>query len=327
MKRLILSILSLALLLTGCSSKSASEPDLGLEKLTDGVYIGYDRAKFENISAPPEYFAEVLTPDETALASFFATPPQIRDYENERIFEAENEFGSCNKHGGLSYRTKDGINISIAAGYRLDCIETPAKDLEFMPLSELYEKFEEDAGKFVDKVEIYEMTAITADEFAETAALTNPSDIEEGWCEPKEVYYIRARQFVNDIPIFTGISTTDDDTKFHNGARIEACYTPNGCEYFDFIGAYQVLEEKPASGEFLDYNAVEQLLRETYTLPYCGYDYITFDRCELVYVAHYDGDKTVLTPAWEFYVDVGATAWRDFNVWLRVNAYTGEFMQ
>lgn len=323
----ILLTLSVLLLITACSpAQTTSEPDLGLEKLTDGVYIDYDRAKFENVSAPPEYYAQSITPDDSGLVSFFSATPKIYDGERKRVFENESEYGYYSSHGTVFYRSKDGMNISIASGYCLNHTGSSVKDLDFMPLSELYKRFEEDMHKFIDNVEIYKMTAITAEQFAETAALIKPSDPEEGWCEPRDVYYIRARQFVTDIPIFTGISPTNVDTLFHNGTTIEACYTKDGLEYLSIIGGYQIGEEKPVNGNFIDLKGAEQIIRDSYTLAY-GYDYIIFDECDLVYVAHFEDEKTVLTPAWEFYVDLGPTSWKNGSPWLRINAYTGEFMR
>ena len=174
------------------------------------------------------------------------------------------------------------------------------------------------------------MTAFTADKFEEITTLTRPSNLEEGWCEPRDVYYIRARQFVNDIPIFTGVSPTNVDTMFHNGASIEACYTENGLEYFDITGGYQVGEEKPADGEFIDLKGAEQIIRDYYEMPY-GPEYKRLYDCALVYVGIFEDDKTILTPAWEFYCDYG---WESSGPWqdigspaIRINAYTGEFMR
>ena len=329
MKKLLLLTLSFALMLTGCSPAQSSESKLDLEELTDNVYVDYDRTKYENVSAQPIYYAQHITPDDSALASLFVKPPKIYDNERRnRIFENEGEYGRYGSHGIVSYRTNDGMNVYIASQICLDDDMSSVKELDFMSLEELYKMFDEDVHKFIDNYEIYEMTASTADKFEEITTLTRPSNLEEGWCEPRDVYYIRARQFVNDIPIFTGVSPTNVDTMFHNGASIEACYTENGLEYFDITGGYQVGEEKPADGELIDLKGAEQIIRDEYAIPY-GYENIVFDDVGLVYVGVFEGDKTILTPAWEFYVEVPehSITWKSSMVWERINAYTGEFMR
>ena len=332
MKKLLLLTLSFVLMLTGCSpAQNNSESKLDLEELTDNVYVDYDRTKNENVSAQPIYYAQHIKPDDSALASLFVKPPKIYDNERRnRVFENESEYGRYGSHGIVSYRTNDGMNIFIASQICLDDDMSSVKELDFMSLEELYKKFDEDVHKFIDNYEIYEMTAFTADKFEEITTLTGPSNLEEGWCEPRDVYYIRARQFVNDIPIFTGISPTSVDTMFHDGARIEACYTENGLEYFDIIGGYQVGEEKTADGEFIDLKGAEQIIRDYYEMPY-GPEYEILYDCALVYVGVFEGDKTILTPAWEFYCDYGLeprSPWQDIgSPAIRINAYTGEFMR
>ncbi len=318
------------LLFTACSPVQDSESKPDLEELTDNVYVDYDRTKFENVSPQPIYYAEHLKPDDSALASLFVKPPKIYDdYErNDRIFENENEHGYYGSHGIVSYRTDDGTNIYKVSRICLDEDMSSVTELDFMSLEELYKKFDEDVRKFIDNYEIYEMTAVTADKFEEiTTHYEDPSGIKKVWCEPKDIYYIRARQFVNDIPIFTGISPTNVDTMFHNGARIEACYTKNGLESFDIIGGYRVGEEKTVDTEFIDLKGAEQIIRDYYKMPY-GPEYERLFECALVYVGGFEDDKTILTPAWEFYFDYGVRPWHAIgSPAIRINAYTGEFMR
>ena len=145
------------------------------------------------------------------------------------------------------------------------------KELDFMSLEELYKKFDDDVSKFIDNYEIFDVTAITADIFEEIAAhYETPAGIERVFCEPEDFYFIRARQFVNEIPIFTGAYTPNPNVEprmYHAGAEIEACYTKNGLEVL-YITGYRVIEEKTADGEFVDLKGAEQIIRDYYTLPY-----------------------------------------------------------
>ncbi len=333
MKKTLCLLVLVLLLFIACSPVQDSESKPDLEELTDDVYVGYDRTKYENVSAQPIYYAESIRPNDSALASLFVKTPKIYDTDagtgvRHHTFENESEHGYYGSHGIVSYRTNDGSNIHIASQICLTDDMSSVKELDFMSLEELYKKFDEDVHKFIDNYEIYEMTAFTANKFEEITALTEPSNREKGWCEPRDVYYIRARQFVNDVPIFTGISPTNVDTMFHYGAKIEACYTEDGLEYFDIIGGYKIGEEKPADGEFIDLKGAEQIIRDEYEIPY-GYENIVFDDVGLVYVGVFEGDKTILTPAWEFYVEVPehSITWKSSMVWERINAYTGEFMR
>ncbi len=345
MKKIALLIVFVLCLFTACSSAQIpSEPKLDLEEptgskldleeLTENVYVDYDRTKYENVSAPPIYYAETIKPDDSALASLFVDPPKIYDDNNEelqhRVFENEHEHGYYSPRGIVSYCTDDGSDISIVSYLCTKENLSSVKELDFMSLEELYKKFDEDVRKFIDNYEIFEITAVTADIFEHiTTHYEDPSGIERVFCEPKDVYYIRARQFVNDIPTFTGVSYTNVDTMFHWGATIEARYTNNGLEHFDITG-YRVGEEKPVDGEFIDLKGAEQLIRDYYTMPYKPiYDRIRLYDCALVYIAVFEGDKTVLTPVWEFYSDWGGNGpWDDLgSPEIRINAYTGEFMR
>lgn len=326
------------LFFTACSSEQISEESkLDLEELTDHVYVDYDRTKYENVTAPPVYYAQHLRPDDSALASFFSSPPKIYDsknpyYPSDREFENESEYGCYGSHGTVSYCEKNvtaAMNIYVVSEYCLEDNMSSVKELDFMSLEDLYKKIDEDVHKFIDKYEIYEMTAFTADKYEEIAALARPNDLEEDWYEPRDVYYIRARQFVNEIPIFTGAYTPNPNVvpvMYHAGAEIEACYTKNGLEYFKISGGYKIGEEKPADGEFIDLKGAEQIIRDYYDIPYPYHDTILYD-CALVYVGVFEGEKTVLTPAWEFYTDGGRASWYDIGApMIRINAYTGDLM-
>ncbi len=334
MKKTALLMVLVLLLFTACSSEQISEESkLDLEELAENVYVDYDRTKYENVSAPPIYYAQYIKPDDSALASLFVNPPKIYDDEerHHRVFENEHEHGYYWSHGGVAYRADDGLDIYEVSRICLDEDMPSVKELDFMSLDELYKKFDEDVHKFIDNYEIFEMTAVTADKFEEiTTHYEDPSGIKKVWCEPKDIYYIRARQFVNDIPIFSGRTSTEVETVFRLGSEIEAGYTKNGLEFFSVSGGYRVGEKRPADGEFIDLKGAEQLIRDYYQMPY-GPIYERLYDCALVYVAVFEGDKTVLTPAWEFYFDdgrLGERPWQD--LWCpaaRINAYTGEFMR
>ncbi len=331
MKKISLLLVPILVLFTACSYEQpleGSKSDPG--ELTDHVYVDYDRTKYENVSAPPVYYAQHIRPDDSALASFFSSPPKIYDRESDREFEneIESEYGYYGSHGSVFYCTNDGTNISTASLFCLDDGMSSVKELDFMSLEELYKQFDEDVHKFIDKYEIYEMTAFTAETFEEITTVARPSDLEKGWCEPRDVYYIRARQFVNEIPIFKGAYTPNPNVvpaPYHAGAEIEACYTKNGPEYFRISGGYEIGEEKPAEGEFIDLQGAEQVIRDYFEMPYPYYDDILYD-CALVYVGVFEGEKTVLTPAWGFYFEQNGTRFGHGSPLIRINAYTGDLM-
>ncbi len=342
MKKFALLMVLVSFLFTACSSApnssdwNSSESKLDLEELAENVYVDYDRSKYENVSAPPIYYAECIKPDDSVLASMFVKPPEIYDdiipeVRNHRAFESESEHGYYNLHGHVHYSTDNGADFAEVSfictnGRNMSSV----KELDFMSLEELYKRFDEDVSKFIDNYEIFDVTAITAELFEEiTTHYEDPSGVKRVFCAPEDFYYIRARQFINDIPLFTGISPTDVDTMNHFGAEIEACYTKNGLERFNLTG-YRVIEEKNADGEFIDLKGAEQLIRDYYQMPY-GPIYERLYDCALVYVAVFEDDKTVLTPAWEFYCDdgrLGERPWENHgSPAIRINAYTGEFMR
>ena len=320
MKKLLLLTVSVLFLFTACSISSLAENNseseeldyetLGYEKLKDGVYVDYDRTRFENVTAPKAYYAECVTVNDSDLRSYFSLP----QYHSGR--------------GSVFAGTECCNDLSILYVHRYVMGYDPlTENLDFMPLSELYTRFENDTNKFVSDVRIHDMLAITAEEFAETAAEIDPPDPERGWSEPKDFYFIRARQYVDDIPIFAGISPTNVDTLFHNGSVIEACYSEDGIEKFDARGLYTIVEEASVNGTFIDLSGAEQIIRDQYELIYPYHDLILVD-CDLVYVAVFEGDRTVLTPAWEFYKDYGPSRnWYLGSPPIRINAYTGEFMR
>ena len=325
MKKLLLLTVSVLFLFTACSISSLAENNseseeldyetLGYEKLKDGVYADYDRSKFENVTAPKAYYAECVTVNDSDLRSYFSLP----QYHTGR---------------GIVFAGTECCNdFSVIFHYRFaNRLEPSVEELEFMTLSELNERFANDVHRFVPDFRIYDLYAITTEEFAETTTERNPPDPERGWSEPQDFYFIRARQYVDDIPIFGGISTTGVDTLFHDGSEIEACYSKDGIENFQAIGLYTVGEEAPVNSTFIDLAEAEQIIRDQYELIYPYHDLILVE-CDLVYVAIFDEEgRTVLTPAWEFYEDLyakfGPTRdWYFSLARIRINAYTGEFMR
>ena len=135
---------------------------------------------------------------------------------------------------------------------------------------------------------------------------------------------------MDDIPVFAGV-TNISETLQYNGSEIEACYSADGTEHFTAIGLYNVLEEAPINGTFISLSEAEQIIREQYQFPYYGYDQIILFDVDLVYTALNDDDgRMILTPVWEFYEDI----WADeisinhyfTTPWIKINAYTGEFL-
>ncbi len=332
MKKLFLLTLSALLLLTGCAPEEPVSVELPYEKLADELYVNYDRTKFENTAAVPIYYAEYIKPDDSALIPYFSASPKIYDERNDREFENDSEHGYYNSHGHVFFGSGDWACISVMSEHFFRYSNSSPKDLDFMPMSEVYKKFNDDVHKFIEKYEICEITAISAEEFAEaTAAVSAPinHDGERVWCEPRDVYYITARQIVDETPIFTGVSPTSIETAFHDGAEIEACYTKNGLEHLSLTG-YKIGEEKDNENDFIDFEKAEQIIREEYVAAYGAENTVLID-AELVYVGVFDGDKTILTPAWEFYFGLDyspVSPYRKQNqVIIRLNAYTGEFMR
>ena len=318
MKKLLLLTVSVLFLFTACSpvqdlQSEREELDyesLGYEKLKDGVYADYDKSKFENVTAPKAYYAECLTLNDSDVFSFFSLP----QYNTGRgIVHANSECGN---------------DFSVIFDYRIaNRLEPSVEELDFMPLSELNERFANDVHRFVPDFRIYDLYAITAEEFAETTTERDPPYPDNGWSEPQDFYCIRARQYVDGIPVFHGIIPTSVDTLFHYGSEIEACYSKDGMEKFSALGLYTIGEEAPVNGTFIDLAEAEQIIRDQYELIYPYKDLILVD-CDLVYVAIFDEEgRTVLTPAWEFYKDFGSGRHYFTNTRIRINAYTGEFIR
>ena len=315
MKKLLLLTVSVLLLFTACSPASLPEKEeldyeaLGYEKFKDGVYAYYDRSKFENVTAPKRYYAEYLTVDESDLRSYFSLPRYIAS--SGRAFAA----------------TEHCYDFSYVFDYFFrNRLETSVEELDFMSLSEVNERFANDVHRYIPDFKIYDLYAIIAEEYAEAVTKIDLSDPERDWSEPKDFYFIRARQYVDDIPVFAGISVMTE-TLCYFGSKIEACYSEDGVEEFDAGGLYNVVEEAPVNGTFIDLSGAEQIIRDQYELIYPYDDLILVD-CDLVYVAIFDEEgRTVLTPAWEFYEDFGSNRHYFTNTRIRINAYTGEFMR
>ena len=338
MKRLLLLTLSILLLFTACSPAPLPErEELDYEKLKEGVYVDYDRSKFENVAAPKRYYAEYVTVEDSDMLFFFSEPPEIYTVmEHEtfpvRRFENDIESGYYTPLGSMFFAKECWSDFStVFSYYWANRINPSAEKLDFMTLSEVRERFADDTHRFVTDFRIYDLYAINAEDFAHVTTVRDPPFPDRGWSEPKDFYYIRARQYVDDIPLFAGVSTIINETLWYYGSDIEACYSTDGVETFHAHGLYNVVEEAPVNGTFIDLAGAEQIIRNEYELIYPYDDMILFE-CDLVYVAVSEDDRIVLTPAWEFYEDLFADFIPHTNEYftvprIRVNAYTGEFMR
>lgn len=325
MKRFCVLILTVLLLLTACSS-APPESKLDLEELADGLYIDYDKTKIKNVSAPKRYSAEIAVYGDDEMLPFFSAQPNISKDGSHLRFEGSGESGYTHTGGGMFFGREAWNDLSIISdSFYSDKAPAP-NDLDFMTLSELYDKFENDAHRFVPDMEIYETRSVTAEDFARGVAEETPPEPERGWSEPKDFYYVFARQFLDGIPVFTSNKMVGIE-KYTQGPKIEAIYSEDGTEWFDIVGsAFNVIGEAPINGTFIDLAGAEQIVREIYELPY-GYDQIILTKADLVYVAIYDeDDKLVLTPMWEFYhrVDFPTITKGCDLEWFRIDAYTGE---
>lgn len=312
-------------LFTACSS-APPESDLGLEELADGLYVGYDRATVKNVSAPKRYYAEIAVYGEDEMLPFFSEQPKISQDGSRLNFEGNGESGYTSSNiGGMFYGRDRWNELSIIRkSFYSDKAPAP-NDLDFMPISELHDRFENDAHRFVPDMEIYETRSVTKADFSKVTAERDPPYPELGWSEPKDFYYVFARQFLDGIPLFTTTKMVGIE-ECTNGPNIEAIYSEDGTEWFDITGStYNVTDEAPINGTFIDLAGAEQIVREIYALPY-GYDQIILSNVDLVYVAVYDEDKRiVLTPMWEFYCRFDPAYTKECDlVWLRIDAYTGK---
>ena len=338
MKKLLLLTVSILLLFTACSPAPLPErEDLDYEKLKDGVYVDYDRSKFENVAAPKRYYAEYITINDDDMLPFFSAPPVIyteMEYEinPDRIFENSGEYGYYDMHGSMHFDREYYSDLStVFSYYWANRIEPSVKELDFMTLSEVRERFADDMHRFIPDFRIYDLYAITAEDFAYVTTVCDPPFPDRGWSEPKDFYYIRARQYVDDIPLFAGVSTIINETLWYYGSQIRACYSKDGVEIFQGGDFYSIVEEAPVNGTFIDLAGAEQIIRDEYELIYPYDDMILFE-CDLVYVAVSEGGRIVLTPVWEFYEDLFAIFGPHINEYftnpsIRVNAYTGELMR
>ena len=344
MKRLLLLTVSILLLFTACSPVQNSlsdreEPDyetLGYEKLKDGVYVDYDRSKFENAAAPKRYYAEYVTFEDEDMIPFFSEPPEIYTVmEHEtfpvRRFENDIESGYYTPLGSMHFSKECWSDFStVFSYYWANRIDTSVKELDFMTLSEVRERFADDAHRFVTDFRIYDLYAINAEDFVHVTTVCDPPFPDRGWSEPKDFYYIRARQYLDNIPVFAGVTRLSENS-WYNGSEIEACYSADRTEEFSASGLYRILEEAPVPGSFISLSEAEQIIREQYEFPYYGYDQIILFDVDLVYRALNDENgRMILTPVWEFYEDIwadGISRNHYFTTpWIKIDAYTGEFL-
>lgn len=313
------------LLFTACSSVPP-ESKLDFEELADGLYIDYDKTKIKNVSAPKRYYAEIAVYGEDEMLPFFSAQPNIYKDGIHLNFEGDGESGYTSTGGGMFFKRDKWNDLTRVYHNCSVDKDRPIEDLDFMLLSDLYEKFENDVHRFVPDMEIYETCSVTAGDFAKVAAENDPTDLERGWSEPKDFYYVFARQLLDGIPVFTSNKMVGIE-KYTQGPKIEAIYSEDGTEWFDIIGStFNVIGEAPINGTFIDYAGAEQIVREIYELPY-GYDQIILANADLVYVAVCDEDeRIVLTPMWEFYYRSNfPTITKDCDLeWFRIDAYTGE---
>lgn len=163
MKRLFALTLVVLLLITGGSPREIEEEsELDLEKITDDLYIQYDRTKFENVAPHKPYYAEIAVYGEDEMSPFFSATPKVYEDGNYLEFENGDESGHTHRRGGMFFGRKYWTNYCRVYAYRPEEKESSVEDLDFMPLAELYERFESEAHRFIPDVEIYEVCSLTA---------------------------------------------------------------------------------------------------------------------------------------------------------------------
>ncbi len=333
MKKFILLILSAILILTACSSntQTTSKEKLNYRKITNGVYTKYDPHKFDGISVPKIYAGEYTFINADDWSEMFFSKPEIKEnypHPNEINFDNETEYGSSNISAQGSYPSaiygQKNNSLYLVAQHYFNDPSPVQKDLDFMTLSEVSDRFENDVKKYISTDINYVVYPITKDDFNAVSSNNNFPNPTMNWTEPEDFYYIKARQAVDGIEVFTGALNYSGE--YRCGCRIEAIYSKRGIEFFCIDFPYNFNEEIAPDREFIEFAEAEKMVADKID-EQLGHENIVIEDAALRYVSIWNNDKFIMYPTWEFYYEFmdGVTADAMFSHPLyRINAFTGE---
>lgn len=306
------------------SSASSNNP---IETLTDGVYIAYDRSKYTNVTAPKCYYADYQEIDDKFLINLFSSEPVFDEASAMYITDSEKGYNTYNgKKTGfyiMSYWTKRGNDYDTFGTHYYKEYST-AEELDFMPQSEIKNNLESTINKVVSTGIIFDAYTIKAENYSNNIANPNSDNVpprpnfssdEKDRSEGSDYYYIKARQTVDNVPIFTGRAGSSDTGTSSFGTEIRSVYTANGLEYLSIIAPYKVIKEAQTDGDFIALAKAEEIIKNKFE-NLLAFDPKTIETVELVYIPLHSGNSLILTPAWEFSDELGPL--------YRINAYTGE---
>lgn len=333
MRKFILLIISAILLLTACSDEPqcSSKVELNYRKITKCVYTKYDPHKFDGISAPKIYAGEYEFIDPDAWCELFNSKPEIKkdnSKPDEIEFETETECGYLyvpaeQSYPAASYGQKNNSLYLVALHYFND--PSPVqKDLDFMPISEVSDKFLYDIKKYISTDINYIVYPITKDDFTAVSSSEKFPDSETNWTAPEDFYFIEARQAADGIEVFTG--ALNHTGEYRCGCKIEAIYSRRGIEYLNISFPYKFNEEIAPENEFIEFADAEKIVANKMD-EQLGHEDVVIEDAALRYVSIWNGDKFIMYPTWEFYYEFmdGVTADEMYSHPLyRINAFTGE---
>ncbi len=339
---IIILVLALCMGLTACNGAGQSENSaysehsvisdnsstVEYEKLTENIYIAYDRSEYENVSAPKCYYAEFQKIDDRPFFDLFSRAPEYS--ENGQYYFTDNEMGA---NASISFKRKNGsetmFNMSYCtqAGSDYDTAVSTVyeqysatEEFDFMTRDALKEAFLNKISGFLMAEIEFNIYAIEAESYLKEAENFDSRSArpKENWSEPADFYYIKAFQIVDGIPVFEGNCGDYEKGTLVDGCSISAIYTENGLEFIKIITPWTVKSEVSVEGEFIDLRRAEEIIK-------AGDENLltskkkTLEAVRLVYVPIVKAEGTVLTPAWEFYDHMGL-----YYPLYRINAYTGE---
>lgn len=295
--------------------------------LTDGVCTTYDKSKYENIIAPKCYYADYQKIDDKFLIDFFSSEPVFD--ETMSMYITDGEFGYNTYNGSktgfyiMAYWTQRGNDYDTVGNRNYKEYST-VEELKFMSRNEIEGRLESEISEIVSTGIAFDAYAIKSENYSDDAAASdgndappkpNASSYDKEWSEAADYYYVRARQTVDNVPIFTGRAGSSDTGTSSFGTQIKAVITENGIEYLFINVPYRIIEEAKINIDFITLEKAEEIIKNKFE-DLLTFEPITIENVELVYIPLHSGNELILTPAWEFSDDFGPL--------YRINAYTGE---
>ena len=362
---LIIFALILCMILTACDSENIIESGSVLgsglghssdneefsdpNQLAKGVHIAYDRTKYENVTAPKCYYAELGKIEEQTLLDLFSSEPEYTERaDGMKWYTTNTETGYLNKgsltrrngHADtyhLSFWTQAGNDYDSADSYWIPSSGcnfenySTTKEFDFMTYDELKADFlDKTKGIFSTELEFY-IFPIDAESYLKEVefldAVTKLKPEEKVWSEAADHYYVKVLQTVDGIPISPFLSGSLEQGTSAEGCDLAAVYTENGLEYLVLETPWRILGEAPTENTFLSLQDAEEIIRsKNNTLDLYSISMrkdVTIKNIRLAYMPVVKSEGTILTPFWEFCSDFWGTEYALYSI----NAYTGEMLR